>query len=210
MFAKSLAILLCFTPLIAYGQNRAPFGPPGYELPDRLTPENLDELGTKIWKSGCKSPGCIALRIAIGEIMTDTSQRKNPGTIWEGRPVPDIPYGAIKAREIDDSLKDVKAIWPDICRAVVEIGARDDFVHGYETYGWLAASVLDMARHLTRPGLDCLGQALAAMPASKYLQASMGGAWQYCLDERRGAARCERLKPIDPDFLPAPPLHSVP
>jgi hypothetical protein len=209
MFAKCLAILLCLLPFLAHGQERAPFGPSGYELPQRVTPENLLELSDKMSNDGCRLPGCVALTIAIGEILTNTSQRKNPGTIWQGRPVPDIPYGAIKAKEIDDSLSDVKAIWPDICRAVVEIGARDDFVHGLETDGWLAASVLDVARHLTRPGLDCLGEALAAMPESKYLQASMGGAWDYCLDERRGAARCARLKPSDPDFLPAPPLHSA-
>ena len=210
MFGKYLTLLLCLFPFVALGQNRSTFGPSGYQLPDRVTPENLHELSEQMVRNVCKSPGCVALRIAIGEILTDPNQRKNPGTIWEGRPVPDIPYGAIKAKEIDDSLRDVKAIWPDICHAVIEIGARDDFVHGLETYGWLAASVLDMARHLSRPGLDCLGQALAAMPKSKYLQASMGGAWNYCLDEDRGAARCERLKPTDPDFLPAPPMHLQP
>ena len=209
MFAKSLVILLCFTPLIAYGQNRAPFGPPGYLLPDRVTPENLDEIYQAIDRDKCQTLGCRSLRIAIVEVLTNTSQRKNPGTIWKYR-APDIPYGAIKARDIDQSLRGDKAIWPDICRAVVEIGARDDFVHGNETYSWLATAALDVARHLTRPGLDCLGQALAAMPESKFLQGSMGGAWQYCLDERRGAERCKRLKPTDPDFLPAPPLHSVP
>ncbi len=58
--------------------------------------------------------------------------------------------------------------------------------------------------------LDCLGQTLAAMPRSKYLQASMAGAWEYCLDEDRGAARCARLKPTDPDYLPVPPFHTRP
>ena len=208
MFGKWLAILLCLIPLTAWGQARPAFGPPGYQLPDRVSPENLDELYEAMESDNCNTPGCTALRVAIVQTLTNTSQRKNPGTIWEGRPVPDIPYGAIKAREIDKSLRPRQAIWPDICRAVAEIGARDDFVHGRETYGWLAASVLDVARHLTRPGLDCLGEALAAMPESKYLQASMRGAWVYCLDERRGAARCARLKPTDPDFLPAPPMHS--
>ena len=209
MFGNCLAILFCLLPFAAWGQTRAPFGPPGYELPDRVTPENLFELSEKMSRGGCNLLSCRALTIAIGEILTNNSQRKDPGTISLDRPQPDIPYGAIKAREIDNSLRRFKAIWPDICRAVVEIGARDDFVHGLETDGWLAASVLDVARHLTRPGLDCLGEALAAMPESKYLQASMGGAWVYCLDERRGAARCARLKPTDPDFLPAPPLHSA-
>jgi hypothetical protein len=153
---------------------------------------------------GCASRECKALTNAIGEILDDPNRRKNPGTIWEGKPVPDIPYGVIKAKEIDDSLRGVKAIWPEICRAVVEIGARDDFVHGYETYAWLASSALDIARHLSRPGLDCLGQALAAMPESNYFQYSLAGAWRYCLDERRGEKRCERIKPTDPWFLPAP------
>ena len=209
MFAKCLAFLLCLLPFLAHGQERAPFGPPGYELPQRVTPENLHELSDKMSDDGCKTRACVALTIAIGEILTDPDQRKDPGTIWVDRPVPDIPYGAIKAEKSMTLFSDLKAIWPGICRAVVEIGARDDFVHGRENYGWLAASVLDMARHLTRPGLDCLGEALAAMPESKYLQASMRGAWVYCLDERRGAARCARLKPTDPDFLPAPPMHSA-
>jgi hypothetical protein len=143
-------------------------------------------------------------------VLTDPNQRKNPGTIWEGRPVPDIPYGVIKAREIDDSLKGVKAIWPDICRAVVEIGARDEFVKWPETYTWIAGAAIDIARHLTEPGLDCLGQTLAAMPHYKRLQSALRTAHNYCLDERRGEVRCERLKPTDPDFLPAPPMHSVP
>jgi len=154
IFGKILAILLCLISLTAWGQSRPPFGPPGYELPDKVTVQNLDELSEKMRRDKCESANCRALIIAIGEVLTDPSQRKNPGTIWEGRPVPDIPYGAIKAREIDDSLKGVKAIWPDICRAVVEIGARDDFVHGMENYGWLAASVLDIARHLSRPGIS--------------------------------------------------------
>ena len=205
MFGKCLAILACLIPLTTWGQARPPFGPSGYEMPEWVTPENLHDLSEKMRRDKCESANCRALIIAIGEVLTDPNQRKNPGTIWEGRPVPDIPYGVIKAREIDDSLKSVKSIWPDICRAVVEIGARDDFVHGMENYGWLAASVLDIARHLSRPGLDCLGQALAAMPESKYFQASLGGAWRYCLDERRGEARCARIKPSDPDFLPIQP-----
>jgi hypothetical protein len=209
MFAKCLAILVCLVPLIAYGQQRAPFGAPGYQLPDRVTPENLDRLWEEMSRVSCEARECFALRFSIGEVMTNPQRRKNPGTIWPHRH-PDIPYGAIKAKEIDDSLKGVRAIWPDICRAVVEIGARDDFVHGNETYSWIAGAALDVARHLTRPGLDCLGLALAAMPASKFLQGSMADAWHYCLDERRGAARCARLKPTDPDFLPAPPLHSMP
>jgi hypothetical protein len=203
MFVKCAAILFCLFPLVAQGQTRAPFGPPGYELPDRVTPENLFELSEKMSRDGCKLLSCRALSIAIGEVANDTSQRHSPGTIWKGR-APDIPYGVIKAHEIDASLRGIKAIWPEVCSAVVEIGARDDFVHGNETYSWLASAALDMARHLTRPGLDCLGQALSAMPESKFLQRSMAGAWRYCLDERRGAARCARLKPTDPDFLPVP------
>ena len=210
MFGKCLAILLCLTPLFAWGQDRPAFGPPSYELPDRVTPENLHTLSDKMRSGGCESPGCVALRIAIGEILTDPNQRKNPGTIWEGRKVPDIPYGAIKAKEIDDSLSDVKAIWPDICHAVVEIGARDEFVKWPETYTWIAGAAIDVARHLTRPGLDCVGQTLAAMPASKRLQSALHTIYYYCLDEDRGAARCERLKPTDPDFLPAPPMHKAP
>jgi hypothetical protein len=209
MFVKRLTIMFCLVPLIAWGQNRAPFGPPGYQLPDRVTPENLDEVYQAISRDKCKTPDCTSLRIAIVQILTNTSQRHSPGTVWTGRP-PNIPYGAIKAKDIDDSLRPIRAIWPDICRAVVEIGARDDFVHGHETYSWIATAALDVARHLTRPGLDCLGKALAAMPQSKFLQGSMAGAWGYCLDERRGAARCARLKPSDPDFLPAPPMLSVP
>jgi len=205
MFDKIVAILLCLIPLTAWGQDRPPFGPPGFELPERVTPENLHELSEKMRLDKCESSSCRTLIIAIGEILTDPNQRKNPGTIWGDGPVPDIPYGAIKAREIDDSLKGVKAIWPDICRAVVEIGARDEFVKWPETYTWIAGAVLDIARHLTRPGLDCLGQALEAMPPSKRLQSALRTAYNYCLDERRGAARCERLKPTDPEYLPAPP-----
>ena len=74
------------------------------------------------------------------------------------------------------------------------------------------ANVKELARVLQPPAP--LGQGnetiLAAMPESKYKQASMGSAWNYCLDERRGAAHCARLKPSDPDFLPAPPMYSGP
>lgn len=201
--------LICFVPLMTYGQGRSPFGPPGYELPVRATPGNLDEILLAMERDHCETPGCTALTIAIVRVLTNPYQRKNPGTIWGDGPVPDIPYGAIKAKQIERLLRPFQAIWPAICRAVVEIGARDNFVDGWETYAWLAASVLDVARHLSRPGLDCLGLALAAMPQSKYKQGSMGGAWRYCLDERRGEARCARLKLTDPYFLPyqAPPLE---
>lgn len=202
MFGKYLPMMICCLPLMAFGQPRLPFGPPGYELPDRVTPENLHKLNEAMERDNCQTPACSALGIAIAEILTNTSQRKNPGIVRNGRREPELAYGAIKARAIDNQLRPFQAIWPAICRAVVEIGARDNFVDGWEAYAWLAASVLDVSRHLTRPGLDCLGQTLAAMPASKYKQGSMGGAWRYCLDERRGEARCARLKPTDPQFLP--------
>jgi hypothetical protein len=205
MFGKCLAILLCLIPLIAWAQARPAFGPPGYQLPDRVSPENLDELLQAMVDDNCNTPGCTALRVAIVQILTNTSQRKNPGTIWQGRPVPDIPYGAIKAREIDNLLRPFKAIWPEICRAVVEIGARDDFVHGLETYGWLAASVLDVARHLTRPGLDCLGEALAAMPESKYLQASMGGLGITVWTNGAGRRAAHGSNPLTRTSFPHPP-----
>jgi hypothetical protein len=204
MFVKCAAILFCLFPLVAQGQTRAPFGPPGYELPDRVTPENLKEIYQAMKRDKCESPGCVSLTVAILEILTNTIQRHSPGTIWKAR-ASDTPYGVIKAREIQKSLRPFRAIWPEICTAVVEIGARDDFVHGNETHSWLAVAALDMARHLTRPGLDCLGQALSAMPESKFLQSSMADAWRYCLDERRGAPRCARLKPTDPEFLPVGP-----
>jgi hypothetical protein len=207
MFSKTVAIISCFISFSVFGQDCPAFGPPGYELPDRVTPENLVELSDRMRRNACKTSGCEALSVAIGEVLTDTSQRHQAGTIWLGN-AQDIPYGALKAREIEDSLKGIKAMWPGICRAVVEIGARDDFVHGNETYSWIAGASLDMSRHLTRPGLDCLGQALAVMPESKHKQRSMRDAWVYCLDERRGAARCARLKPSDPEFLPVPE-HSV-
>lgn len=202
MFGKCVAVLVCFAPLLTFGQARPPFGPPGYELPDRVTPENLGELSDAMVRDRCETAGCTALRIAITFVLTNPNQRKNPGIVRNGRREPELPYGAIKAREIDRGLRPWQTIWPNICRAVVEIGARENFVDGWETFAWLAASVLDVSRHLTRPGLDCLGQALAAMPTSKYKQGSMGGAWRYCLDERRGEARCARLKPTDPNFLP--------
>ncbi|MCX7380875.1 MAG: hypothetical protein NT133_05510 [Alphaproteobacteria bacterium] len=208
MFARPLALLLCLLPLVAYSQTRVPYGPLGFELPERVTPEKLSELSLAMRQAKCETQSCRVLRIAIGEVVTNPNQRKNPGTIWNGR-APDIPYAAIKAREIDKSLAGIKALWPELCSAVVEIGARDDFVHGHETFSGIATSVLDVARHLTRPGLDCLGQALAAMPESKFLQASKYGAYNYCVDEGRGAARCARLKPTDPDFLPAPPFKQV-
>jgi hypothetical protein len=201
MFAKFLGTLPFLLPLIASAQERPAFGPPGYELPQHATPENLDDLLGSMVTNKCHTPDCSSLRIAIVEVLDNQNRRK---------PHPDIPYGAIKAKEIDDGLRPFKPIWPEICRAVVEIGARDDFVHGNETYSWLATAALDEARHLTRPGLDCLGQALAAMPESKFKQGSMAGAWNYCLDEDRGAARCARLRPTDPDFLPAPPMHLPP
>ena len=205
MFARSLTFLFCFAPLMTYGQTRPPFGPPGYDLPDRVTPENLHELNEMMDRGHCRTPNCKALTIAISEIETNSSQRKNPGTIWGDGPVPDIPYGAIKARAIDKQLRPFQAIWPAICRAVVEIGARDEFVKWPETYTWIAGAALDVARHLTRPGLDCLGLTLAEMPASKRLQSGLRTAWIYCLDERRGAAHCARLKPTDPEFLPYKP-----
>ena len=205
MFGKCLAILICFTPLLTYGQARASFGPPGYELPDRVTPDNLDEILFAMERDHCETPACTAFTIAIVRVLTNPSQRKNPGTIWGDGPVPDIPYGAIKAKEIERLLRPFQAIWPAICRAVVEIGARDEFVKWPETYTWIAGAALDVARHLTRPGLDCLGLTLAEMPASKRLQSGLRTAWIYCLDERRGAAHCARLKPTDPEFLPYKP-----
>ena len=208
MFARLLAALLYFVPFAALGEGRPAFGPPGYELPERVTPGVLDEIYQAILRDNCRTRECEYLRIAIVQVLDNPNRRKNPGTIWKDR-APDIPYGVVKSREIDALLGGVRPMWPQICRAVVEIGARDDFVHGYETYSWLAAASLDVARHLSSPGLDCLGQALSAMPESKYFQASKRGAWIYCLDERRGAARCARLKPTDPEFLPAPPFPSI-
>lgn len=203
MFNRTLALLLCVLPLAAVGQTRAPYGPPDFELPDRVTPDNLSALSEAMRSAGCETKQCRVLRIAIGEIMDNPRGRHSPGTIWNGH-APNTPYGAIKAREIEKSLAGIRDIWPEVCRAMVEIGARDDFVHGHETHSWIATAVLDMSRHLTRPGLDCLGQALAEMPESKFLQGSKYGAYNYCLDEGKGAARCARLKPTDPDFLPAP------
>ena len=208
MLSRPLALLLCLLPLAAHGQARPAFGPPGYELPDIVTINNLDHVYDALERDNCPTIDCRALRIAIVEIIDNPQRRKNPGTIWKGR-APDIPYAANKAREIDTRLSVVRSIWPEICRAVVEIGARDDFVHGHETFSGIATSVLDVARRLTRPGLDCLGQALAAMPESKFLQGSKYGAYNYCVDEGRGAARCARLRPTDPDYLPAPPLKPV-
>jgi hypothetical protein len=42
------------------------------------------------------------------------------------------------------------------------------------------------------------------MPELKFKQGSTAGALRHCLDEGRGEARCARLKPTDPDFLPVP------
>lgn len=202
MFARSFVACCLLASIPSKADQRASFGPPGYELPDRVTPQNLFSLSEKIRNERCNSTECKTLVLAIAEILTNANGRKSGGTIWNGQPHKDIPYGAIKAAEIDESLRKYKNRWPELCRAVVEIGVRDDFEHGIENYAWIASAVLDVARHLTHTGLDCLGQALAAMPQSRYLQASMHSAWVYCLDEGRGAARCARLKPTDPEFLP--------
>jgi hypothetical protein len=205
MSGKTIAILLCAAPFAALAHDRPQFGPPGYELPARITPMYIEFLHNKIVDEKCNKIECHAIRLAVYYISDNSSGRKAGGTIWNGRPHKDIPYGAIKAREIDDSLRKYMKIWPALCRAVVEIGARDDFDDGIKNYAWIASAALDVARHLTHPGLDCLGQALAAMPPSRYLQYSMHGAWAYCLDERRGEAHCARLKPTDPEFLPVGP-----
>jgi hypothetical protein len=209
MSVRYFVIYLFLIPLVAHGQTRSSFGPAEYELPDKVTRSNLFDLSEKIRRGSCKMPTCHALTIAIGEVLDNRNQRKGSHLSWEAPP-PDLPYAANKAREIDASLRGVRTIWPDICRAVVEIGARDEFAFGHETYSGIATAVLDVARHLSRPGLDCLGQALSAMPESKLKQASMSGAWGYCVDERRGEARCKRLKPTDPQFLPMPPSRYVP
>lgn len=204
VFVKLTILFLLFLYTEAQSYPISKFGPPGYELPDYVDFDNLMLLSDRIRIDKCKNPDCEMLARALGEVLTNPNGRKNPGTIWGGRKVPDIPYGVIKAREIDRSLVPIKRKWPALCRAVVEIGARDDFEHGIEHFAWIASAVLDVARHLTRPGLDCLGQALAAMPESKHKQSSMHSAWVYCLDERRGEKRCARLKPTDPEFLPVP------
>lgn len=209
MFGNYVVIFVLLFPFAAYGQPRAPFGPPGYEVPDLVTEENLLELGGRMSRDGCKLSGCIALRKAIGEVTDNPNRRKNPHLSWSLPPA-DIPYAAIKAREIDASLRDFRAIWPDICRAVVEIGARDEFVKWPATYTWIASAAIDVARHLTRPGLDCVGMTLAAMPASKRLQSALDTVYGYCINEGRGEARCKRFKPTDPAFLPIPPSRYVP
>jgi hypothetical protein len=194
MSAKEIGFLVLLLASFAPASARAqlPPVPEGYDLPSPTTEYDVNIVIQAMIRSNCQTPQCIGLKEALVLYNITDHGRYMHGTTWIDGKAPDTNFFAEKSAEIDAEARKFRKFWPEICDAVTAIGARDDFKS--DQWSSMAAWSLDIARHLTRPGLDCLDKVKDAMPRSKHRDESVDEAFQYCAGEGGNIARCARLK----------------
>ena len=140
----------------------------GFVLPNPTSFDKLISINREIAQEHCQTRACKGYSIAIEAYDVSRENRGTGGNVWFGSPPPWQTLYRQGGAKIDAVLYKHanRPFWPEICGAVVAIGQHDDFRQDHTTS--IAAWSLDIARRITRPGTDCLGEVLKRLPPSPH------------------------------------------